>query len=360
MRVAFVVPETTRHRETSGGARLERIARLLADRGHDVTVLCAQWWNDYSAERVVDGVSYRGLTVGSASASFASRLPVALARIRPDVVHTQLLPPRVTLAAATGATLARAPLVAEQFGETPIEGRRGRAAARAADRIVVPSELVRTAVREAGASEATTLVVPESIAYREIETTEPASGVDIAYAHRLDETANLEALLLALAELRTLGWTATIVGDGPQRAAYERQAAELRIDDRVRFVGDPDRERRISLYRDAHVFVQTATRVLFPTELLWALAAGCVGIVEYHSASSAHELIKNYDRSFRVTDTEATAAAIREASELEHRTVDQRWRSFGHESVLEQYTGLYGELTGQDRTREPIAVPGQR
>ncbi len=356
MRVAFVLPETTRHREHPGAARLERVAGLLADRGHDVTVFCAQWWNDYSAERIVDGVRYRGLTVGTATASFASRLPVALARVRPDVIHARLLPARVTLAAAAGSALARAPLLAEQFGTDPIEGRLGRAAVRAADRIVVPSELVRTAVRERGASEADTAVIPESIAYPEIEATDPNPEIDVAYAHRLDETANLEALLLALAELRTLGWTATIVGDGPQRAAYERQAEKLRIDDRVRFLGAPDRRRRLAVYRSAHAFVQTATRSVFPTELLWALAAGCVGIVEYHAESSAHELIESYDRSFRVTDTATMAAAIESAGELERRTVDDRWRAFDHGRVIEQYTDLYGALTGGERSREPVAV----
>jgi Glycosyltransferase len=261
----------------------------------------------------------------------------------------------VTLAAAVGAALARAPLVTEQFGTEPIAGRLGRAAVGAADRTVVPSELVRTAVRERAPDETDTVVIPESIAYPKIEATEPDAGIDIAYAHRLDETANLEALLLALAELRTLGWTATVVGDGPQRAAYEQQAEKLRIDDRVRFVGAPDRERRLAVYRGAHVFVQTAMQVVFPTELLWALAAGCVGIVEYHAESSAHELIENYDRSFRVTDTAAMTAAIEDASKLEHKTVDDRWQAFGHERVLKQYADLYGELTGKERTREPIA-----
>ena len=56
MRVAFVAMETSRHEDTPATRRLERVARLLADRGHEVTVFCGQWWDDYADERVVDGV----------------------------------------------------------------------------------------------------------------------------------------------------------------------------------------------------------------------------------------------------------------------------------------------------------------
>jgi|APHM01.1.fsa_nt_gi Glycosyltransferase len=348
MRVAFVSSETTRRRDSADARRIERVAGLLAARGHDVTVFCAQWWNDYTAERTVDGVRYCGLTVGTATAAFVSRLPVALARYRPAVVHARLTPPHTALAARAGATVARAPLVVEHSGEQSIDGQRGTAAVAAADRIVVPSELVQTAVRQQGANKATTRTIPESIDYQQIAATDPAAGVDIVYAHSLDETANLEALLLALAELRSREWTATIVGDGPRREEYERQVEALRIADRVAFAGWPDRDRRRALYRGAHVFVQTATRVQFPLELLRGLAAGTVGIVEYHSGSSAHELIEKYDRSYRVTDTETMADAITAAGGLEHRTVDQRWQTYSHERVLEQYLSLYDELTDSE------------
>jgi glycosyltransferase involved in cell wall biosynthesis len=80
-------------------------------------------------------------------------------------------------------------------------------------------------------------------------------------------------MLLGLAELRGKDWSATVIGDGPERAAYEEQAADLRIDDRIDFVGACDRNERIAYYRGAHVFVQTAFRAQFATELLWALAA---------------------------------------------------------------------------------------
>ena len=92
----------------------------------------------------------------------------------------------------------------------------------------------------------------------------------------------------------------------------------------MRFVGDLDRRERVGVYRAARAFVQTARRRVFAEELLWALVAGCVGIVEYHAGSSAHELVEHYlepggnrDRGFRTTSEQELAAAIREAASLE-------------------------------------------
>jgi glycosyltransferase involved in cell wall biosynthesis len=346
MRVAFVAMETTHHRDTQGARRLERLARHLADAGHDVTVFCAQWWEEGPHRTELGGVEYCGVTDGPALPAFCTRLPYLLARTNPDVVHARPAPPEQVPAAAVGGTLARAPLVVEWFGDEALdpEAPATRLAARTPRLVVSPSELVRTHVRELGASADTSRVVPESIDFGAVEEADVADTVDVACAHPLDAGANVESLLLGLAELRDREWSATVVGDGPRREDYERQAADLRIGDRVSFVGACDRERRLSIYRGAHAFVQTAYRECFATELLWALACGCVGIVEYQAESSAHELIESYDRSFRATDPEQLADAIRDAAEFDRRTVDDTWETYDHGAVLERYVDAYQGL----------------
>jgi len=160
----------------------------------------------------------------------------------------------------------------------------------------------------------------------------------------LDEHAGLETLLLALAELREVDWTCQVIGDGPERDRYERQAADLRIDDRVEFVGELPREERLSRYRAAQVFVQTARREPFATELLWALAAGCVGVVEYQAESSAHELIEQRDRGLRTTNDRELTDAIVQAAEMEHRDVDHDFDDYDHGAVLERVLDIYDRL----------------
>jgi len=349
MRVALVAMETTHHSDSAGNRRLERIARLLADRGHEVTLFCGQWWDDYKTEMVVDGVRYYGVTLGTASSSFYARLPALLASYRPDVIHTRPQPPQQAVAALTGSKLARAPLAVEWYGEEPIteDTRFTSWVTSKPQRVITPSELVRTWVRELGADGDNTRVIPESIDYSQIGTVDPDGSVDVVYAHPLDETANMDDLLLGLAELRERDWTATIVGDGPLREEYENEVQKLRIEDRVEFVGDCDRERRIAIYRGAHVFAQTAFREYFATELLWALACGCIGVVEYQAESSAIELIENYDRSYRVTSSQQLADAIVDAGEFEHRTSDDRWERFDHIRVIEQYLDEYREMQAE-------------
>ncbi len=348
MRVAFVSMETTHYRDTEGTRRVERVARHLADRGHDVTVYCSQWWDGYAEEITRDHVDYRGVTVSPTVPSFVARLPPLLALGRPDVVHVRPDPASGVLASSVGGTLARAPVVVEWYGDDPVEDARfSERAATSPDAVVTPSEMVRTDVRELGAADEATHVVPESIDMSRVRDVEPAGDVDVVYAHPLDGTANVESLLLGLAELRDRGWSATVIGEGPERERYEDQARDLRIEDRVTFAGACDQERRLALYKGAHTFVQTASRSYFATEFLRALACGCVGIVEYQAESSAHELVREHERSYRVTDPQSLADAIVDAGEFDHVTVDEDWREFDHDAVLDRYLDLYRDLQSE-------------
>jgi len=345
MRVAFVSMETTHHRDTEGSRRLERVAGQFAAAGHDVSIYCARWWGSDQRTFEPDDVTYRAVTASPNPAAFAARLPVRLARRPPDVIHASPRPACGVVGAGLGGTITRAPVVVDWFGDEGIDGARlANRAARSPDCVVTPSELVRTTVRERGASSDRTTIIPESIDMAQIRATEPADTVDVAFAHPLDESANVESLLLGLAELREKDWSATIIGDGPHRADYERQASDLRIDDRVEFVGACDREQRIRIYRGAHVFVQTAYREYFPTELLWGLACGCIGVVEYQAHSSAHELIEHRERSFRVTSTQQMADAIVASGDFERETIDEGLADFDHDAVRERYLDCYRRL----------------
>ena len=126
-----------------------------------------------------------------------------------------------------------------------------------------------------------------------------------------------------------------------------RSSATARVAPRRRPATTGDREERLSIYRGAHAFVQTAFQEFFATELLWALACGCVGIVEYQAESSAHELIESYERSFRVTNPQQLADAIRDAGRFDRLTVDDTWERYDREQVLERYVDAYRRLTDE-------------
>lgn len=348
MRVAVVAFETTHRTDRQGVARAESLARALTRRGHDVTVFCTEWWYgpDAGSWRVDDDLRYRRIDIAPALGSSLARLPTLLAGFRPDVVHATPAPPAMLLAAKVGATLARAPLVCDWYGDEPIDdGRIADAARQVPTRLLTPSRYVRARLAAHDVDEERVTVLPEFIDFEMIRSVEPAPDApDVVAGRQLDAAANLESLFLGLAEFREDDWTAAIVGDGPARAEFEQAAADLRIDDRVEFVGDVPRAERIRLYRGAQTFVHTATREQFATELLWALACGCVGVVEYQSESAAHELVEGYERGFRATTSEEIADAVVEARSYGWRTVDESMTSFDREQVVGRLLSTYREL----------------
>ncbi|PSQ38222.1 glycosyl transferase family 1 [Halobacteriales archaeon SW_5_70_135] len=340
MHVALVAPETVHHREPPlhpARERFERVATLLAECGHRVTVLTTPWWEADLEAFETDGVTYR-VVADAPGRGYRLRLPLALRRAAPDVVHVDAGFSAAVGPARYGARLARVPVVGEfydlAFDADAVTG---------VDRLVAPAETVRTRLREAGATAADVSVVPDPVDLDLIEATPPATAHedDIVFAGRLDSDGNLESLLLALAELRAFDWSATVVGDGPLRSEHRRQARELRIDDRVRFVGDLDRRERVGVYRAARAFVQTARRRVFAEELLWALASGCVGVVEYHADSGAHELVERRDRGLRTTDETELVDALRSLSEYERRDRDADFDEYDRAAVAARLEECY-------------------
>ncbi|SDY29471.1 glycosyltransferase [Halopenitus persicus] len=345
MRVAFVSLFTPHHGDTPPRRRTRRTARQLADRGHDVTWLCAQWWGGDHGAFTEDGIDYRRVVADPDPTGFAVRLPAALRRADPDVVHAVNSPPGAALAAATSRPIHRAPVVVDWWCDRPEDGRLAYGLlARRADAVVAPARTVATRVREHGAPDDAVETIPESVDLDLVESAPVDDRFDVVYSRRLDRHANVESFLLGLAELREADWSAAVIGDGPERSAAEATAAELRIADRVRFLGDRPLPERVAIFKGAHVFAQTALREAFASELLRALACGCVGLVEYQAGSSAHELVEGDDRASLVTSPQELAAAFRDAAARPRRTVGEGFETYGRRPILERYLERYRSL----------------
>ena len=353
VRVAVVTERTVHHAETRATTRLSGLASALAERDHDVTVFCSQWWDDGEVTTTDEttGVTYRAVTHHPATPDlrFGARIPGVVAGFDPDVIHAAHDPRPTVFGASTAGRLTRAPLVVDWYEADTRSGRverPGRLAVRTPDRVVVPSRLVGTAVRESGAPAERVERIPDGIDMDVIGNVDPDPIADMVYARRLDADAGLDSLFLALAELRGFDWSLAVIGDGPERRAYERQAAEFRIDDRVRFLGARSREDTIAVMRGARVAVHTAHYTPFPREFLRALACGCVGVAVYRVASSAHELIETHPRGIRVSNDDELAGAIQRAAEMDHRTVESSFAPFDEDAVVDRYLACYREVRG--------------
>ena len=329
-------------REAAPGERPHRqaVAERLGARGHHVRVFCPRFWAEELGREVRRaGVSYRGVASG-VGAVFTARLPVALARFGPHAVHADPTPPSTVLAADAGSR--RRPLVVEWSGvESPDDSWTLRRSLRAPETVVVPSGLVATRVRELGVPDDLVRRVPRGIDTGLLRETEPRDGADVVWGGPLDAAAGLDDLLLALAEHRDRSWSLLVVGDGPERSRFERQARDLRIADRVRFAGDLPRPERVARYRDSHVAVHTRDGVPFAAELLWALAAGCVGVVEYRESSAAHELVEGRERGLLATTPEELETTLLDAADHERRDYDPGYERFDNGAVLERYLDCY-------------------
>ena len=362
MRVAFVSEAVTQHRDTGATRRIRRVAEAFAARGHDAVVCCAQWWDGDHATFEQDGVTYRAVTrePPGESGRFAVKLPAVLRAADPDVIQATPVPAHVFAAKAASLFL-RAPLVVDWYeppGTGDADDPRWRLAATLPELLLTPSETVRTRVRELGASADSVRVVPNGIDFDAVRAADPRHAAEIVYSRRLDRDANLESLLLALAELRDHDWSAVVIGDGPERDTYERQVRDLRIEDRVRFAGEQSVENRLSAFKDAHVYVQTARREAFPTDLLRALACGCAGVVEYHVESSAHELVERKNRTFRTTSEQELTDALVAAAEMEELEINEDFAEYDESAVLETYLDAYRDAEARMSWLEPAAVAG--
>ena len=347
MRVAFVSMYTLHTRDTSVTRRLARLSGLLADRGHDVHVLCGRWWDGSHPTFEQDDITYRAVDGDFSSRLFVSKLPFALRRTKPDIVHVPNSPVGHGRAAKAACRILRVPFVvdwwADQVGESDSDYRK---LARSADALVAPSETVKTIVREHGGSEDDISVIPPSIDFDLVDSSEVDDRFDYVYSRRLDADANVETFLLALAELRTREWRAAVIGSGPALEGAKRTAKDLRIGDRIAFLGELPEAERVPIFKGAQVFAQTATHEPFAAELLWGLACGCVGISEYQVDSAAHELIEHKSRlpgtrGSLVSTPQELADEIIAAEMMDHETVNPNYEQYDHDPIIDQYLECY-------------------
>jgi glycosyltransferase involved in cell wall biosynthesis len=340
MEVAVVAPLTTNHGATAARERLHRVAAGLLDRGHIVTVYCSRWWDISVPEFSRDGITYRAVTGNYSPLAFALKLPLLLARDRPDVVHAAHVPRTTAFAAALSRITTFSPAIVDWYEDSAHAGR--AAVGRTASRVLTPSRMVAADARERGVPDGAIERVPEWIDLSRIRAVDPID-TDLVVSRRLDRAANLDSVLLALGELRTRDWTLTVIGDGPRRDAYEQRARDLRIADRIDFCGALPLDERLARFRGAHAFLHTATRTPFARELCWGLAAGCVGIVQYAERSAAHELVEGRERGFLATEPEGLADRITDAADLAHRDIDESFGEFDRGHVLDQLESVYRE-----------------
>jgi phosphatidylinositol alpha-mannosyltransferase len=273
------------------------LSRELVRLGHDVTVLTSHTGNTRAHdEGLEEATGYRVLRMGRSMPVFSngsiSRVSVGVGLKRrvarairdADVVHAQgLAPPTLPLFALRST---QAPVNVGTF-HTYFDGghwayrvffRYVATALNALDRKIA----VSTACVEALAPyfEGPYDIVPNGIdceLFRPLGPGEerPSGPPRILFVGRFDPRNGLGTLLDAAAILRDRGYefVVQVVGDGPTRPRYERQAHRLGLWDRIEWHGLV-LAGRAKLYREATVFAAPCTLASFGVVLLESLASG--------------------------------------------------------------------------------------
>ncbi len=91
---------------------------------------------------------------------------------------------------------------------------------------------------------------------------------------RLVYQKGIDLLLDALAELKSLDWTLSLVGDGPQAENLRSQAEELDILERIRFESWLSGDALLAQYQAANLFVLPSRHEGMPNAVLEAMACG--------------------------------------------------------------------------------------
>lgn len=174
----------------------------------------------------------------------------------------------------------------------------------------------------------------------------PAGGALVLCVARLGKEKNLELLLEAFSRVKVVA-TLVLAGDGPERAALERQAQCYGIASRVHFLGALDRDELAALYRSSDVFAFPSTSETQGLVVAEALYAELPVVV--CDTPQMREVVRGSDARLVAAEPSAFAYSI-EAAILQPCQVDQRASRkaagayFDRRSTSARMAELYGEL----------------
>lgn len=312
---------------------LEQVASMVTDgllaKGHDVTVITHD-------VRPAD-LTYPVL-----------RRPTPSATLHACRAADVVLCHNATLAYGWGPLLTRTPVVCVSHGDYGFIGSSPRARAlrfllRRARRYAVSQFVARRVPQPCG-------LMPNPVRFPLAPN--PSEGEGLLFVGRLVRGKGLHVLLEALTDARLTAVSLTVVGDGPERQSLERQASDLGLLSRVRFVGPLGAvELREVMDRSALLVVPSTDTEGFPMVVLEALARG-LGVIA-SDMGGLPEAVGSSGLVVPVGDSKALADAVCQA--VGQPALRRQWfeaareRLEAHtpEAVISRYEMALAQTCGQ-------------
>jgi glycosyltransferase involved in cell wall biosynthesis len=158
-------------------------------------------------------------------------------------------------------------------------------------------------------------------------------GEQLLFVGRLTAAKGLPVLLQAVAKLE--GASLNIVGEGPDRQLLEEQSRELKISDRVRFLGRKTQEQIRQLLHRADVFAMCSFAEGVPVVLMEAMAAG-VPVVATQIAGIP-ELVENQHTGLLIIPGDVTALRDAIGRLIEDAELRNRFAAAGRAKVIREF-----------------------
>lgn len=220
------------------------------------------------------------------------------------------------------------------------------------DRLVAVSHYEREQGIAAGAcKESNSLTIHNGMPDLEAPRAEPdRSPPTLMMVARFDTQKDHSTLIRALHHLLGLEWQLQLIGDGPLKAAIEKEVAELGMRERVQFVGYSNAVHQ--QLQAVQIFVLSTHWESFPRSILEAMRAGLPIVAS--DIGGCCESVQSGSNGFIVEPSNAEALSEKLKQLIEspdlRRTMGassrQHYESqFTFERMFEDYKHLYAQLT---------------
>lgn len=357
---------------------LQQLARGLVCRGHEVEVLTTasrHRGGTFDDQGVMVRRQATGLVASSTPLSIGLSLDLLHRRAagtgRPDVVHLHApFPPAELTWLATMWGRHRPATVVTYHSDIvrqrwlgalhrPIE----RLLLRRSDAVVATSESYRRTSRQLrglGRCAVLPLGVDVERFARHATSTPPIPGRYVLFVGRLRHYKGVDHLIRA-ARLLPEDLTVVVAGTGPEGPALHELAHRLRLDDRVRFLGDVAGQDLPDLYHHAVALVLPAVNraEAFGLVQLEAMAAG-IPVVSTRLGTGVDEV--NLDGVTGLTvppgDPDSLATAIEQlvtdpdlARRLGTGGLERVRADYSVEAMIDRFEALYGDVVAPRRVR---------
>ncbi len=360
-----------------GGKVAEDICRKLAARGHEVGVLTAHW-GDLPHYEHHDGVhiwrisSLRRLRYkGDMRAMLGyvlAAIPVGwriIRRWQPDVLHTHFAVPSGAAAYVLSRLTGLPYLLTSHLGDVPggVPEKTDRwfrwifplsvPIWRRAAQAVAVSEFTRRLAEQHYPVEVR--VIPNGVDTAELNPGELRVGAPprILFAGRLTSQKNVTGLVRILGRLKALPWTATLVGDGPQRTQVEAEIQRQGLTQRIAMPGWISPAEVVEYMRASDILLMPSLSEGMPVVGVQALAMGLALVVS--DIGGFANLVQAGENGYLcpVGDEESFADALRELLTTPTRLLAYRQASRKRASRFD----LEHVATSYEMALQSVALP---